>query len=239
MENLVDLHAHILPGLDDGSEDLSGSLKMLEFLQEMGFRHVFATPHHQLYPWRGIEPEMVENGVRDLSLAASENGISVNILPGMEFDFDEIMPERLPTMPGKAGHLLVDVGFLSVPRDLAGLLEKVMDTGTEVLLVHPERNHELCRSRQKLSDLTASGVRLLGNIGSLSGMYGQKVHRDARDLLKEGYYWAMASDMHSHDQSPWIRDGIDNLVSLAGKPAAEEMMVIRPMQIVRAMEGDR
>jgi hypothetical protein len=49
----------------------------------------------------------------------------------------------------------------------------------------------------------------------------------------------MASDMHSHDQSPWIRDGIDNLVSLAGKPAAEEMMVIRPMQIVRAMEGDR
>jgi tyrosine-protein phosphatase YwqE len=122
------------------------------------------------------------------------------------------MPERLPTMLGKAGHLLVDVGFLGVPRDLAGLLEKVMDTGTEVLLVHPERNHELCRSRRKLSDLTASGVRLLGNIGSLSGMYGQKVQRDARDLLKEGYYWAMASDMHSHDQSPWIRDGIDNLV---------------------------
>ena len=70
-------------------------------------------------------------------------------------------------------------------------------------------------------------------------MYGQKVQRNARDLLKEKYYWGMASDMHSHDQSPWIRDGIDEIVLLAGNSAAEEMMVARPMQIVQAMEGDR
>jgi protein-tyrosine phosphatase len=238
MENLVDLHAHILPGFDDGSEDLPDSLKMLEFLEEMGFGHVFATPHHRLYPWKGIEPEMVENGVRDLRLAAIEKGISLNLLPGMEFDLDEIIPERVSTMLGNAGHILVDVGFLGVPRDLSGLLGKVMDTGAKVFLVHPERNYKLCRFRQELSDLTASGVRLLGNIGSLSGMYGQKVQRDARGLLKEGYYWGMASDMHSHDQSPWIRDGIDKLVSLAGNSAAEEMMVVRPMQIVQAMEDD-
>jgi protein-tyrosine phosphatase len=238
MQNLVDLHAHILPGLDDGPEDLPGSLKMLEALEDLGFGHVFATPHYRFYPWKEIEIEMVENGVRDLTLAAAKKGISVNLHSGMEFDYDEIMPERVSSLLGKIGHLLVDVGFLDVPRDLAGLLEKVMDIGVNVLLVHPERNSELCRLRKELPDLIASGVRLLGNIGSLSGMYGQKVQHDARGLLKEGYYWAMASDMHSHDQSPWIRDGINELVLLAGNSAAEEMMMIRPMQIVEAMEDD-
>ena len=239
MDNLVDLHAHILPGLDDGPEDLSGSLKMLEALEEMGFGHVFATPHHRRCSWEGIEPETVESGVRDVTMAAAKKGIGVNLLPGMEFDLDETLPDRASAVPGGAGHLLVDVGFWGVPRDLAGLLGKVMDIGTKVLLVHPERNWELCRLRQGLFDLIASGVRLLGNIGSFSGMYGQNVQRDARKLLKEGYYWAVASDMHSHDQSPWIRDGIDELLILAGNGTAEELMETRPMQIVQAMEGDR
>jgi tyrosine-protein phosphatase YwqE len=114
-----------------------------------------------------------------------------------------------------------------------------MEIGAKVFLVHPERNTKLCRLRPELSDLIASGIRLLGNIGSFSGMYGQKVQRDARDLLKEGYYWAVASDMHSHEQSPWIRDGIDELLILAGNGATEELMVTRPMQMVQAMEDDR
>jgi len=239
MQNLVDLHSHILPGLDDGPLDLKGSLKMLEALEEMGFAHVFATPHHRLYSWEGIDPETVENAVREVTAAAGKKGIGVNLLPGMEFDLDETLPARVSALPGRAGHILVDVGFWGVPRDLAGLLGEVMNIGGKVLLVHPERNGELCRLRQELSDLITSGVRLLGNIGSFSGMYGHKVKRDAWDLLKEGYYWALASDMHSHEQLPWIRDGIDELVSHVGKETAEELMATRPMQMVQAMEDDR
>ena len=150
MKNLVDLHAHILPGLDDGPKSLADSLRMLEAFEEMGFGHVFATPHHRLYSWKGIEPDIVEKGVRDLTLAAGEKGIGVNLLPGMEFDFDEIMPERLSTILGKGDHLLVDVGFLGVPQDLAGLLGKFMDMGAKIFLVHPERNQKLCRLRKEL-----------------------------------------------------------------------------------------
>jgi protein-tyrosine phosphatase len=239
MKNLVDLHAHILPGLDDGPQDLQGSLKMLEALEGMGFGHVFATPHYRLYSWEGIEPETVENAVRDVTAAAAKKTIGINILPGMEFDLDETLHERVSVLPGGAGHILVDIGFGGVPRDLAYLLGEVMNVGVKVLLAHPERNSELCRLRQDLSDLVTSGVRLLGNIGSFSGMYGRNVQRDARDLLKEGYYWAVASDMHSHDQLSWIRNGINEIVLHAGKETAEELMATRPMQMVLAMEGDR
>ncbi|MDF1524826.1 MAG: CpsB/CapC family capsule biosynthesis tyrosine phosphatase [bacterium] len=239
MKNFVDLHSHILPGLDDGPDDLQGSLKMLEALEKLGFGHVFATPHHRLYSWDGIEPETVKNAVRDLTAAAAEKTIGINILPGMEFDLDETLPGRVYALPGGAGHILVDIGFGGVPRNLVDLLGEVMNVGVTVLLVHPERNSELCRLRQELSDLITSGVRLLGNIGSFSGMYGRNVQRDARGLLREGYYWAVASDMHSHEQLSWIRDGIVELVLHAGKETAEELMATRPMQMVLAMEGNR
>ena len=239
MKNLVDLHSHILPGLDDGADSLSESLQMLEALEKFGYKFVFATPHHQLYSWEGINPQVVERGVSEVAAAASEKGIGITIFPGMEFDLDETLPERAAAIPGGAGHILVDVGFMGVPHNLADIVGQVEANGTRVLLVHPERNRDLCLSRRKLSDLIRSGVRLLGNIGSFSGMYGRKVKRDARELLMNGYYWAIASDMHSIDQMPWIKDGINDLILLAGRSAAEEMMATRPMQIVKAMEGDR
>jgi protein-tyrosine phosphatase len=238
MKNLVDLHAHILPGLDDGPEDLPGSLKILEALEQLGFGYIFATPHHRLYSWEGVEPETVEKGVRDVSNAAAKKGINVNLFAGMEFDLDETLPERVSTIPGGAGHILVDVGFWGVQENLPEQLGTVMDLGAKVLLVHPERNRELCRRRGVLSNLIASGVQLIGNIGSFSGMYGRKVKKDARDLLKAEYYWAVASDMHSHEQSPWIRNGMSEIIFRAGNISAEELMVNRPMQMVHAMEGN-
>ena len=239
MKNLVDLHAHILPGLDDGPDNLHEALKMLKALEEMGFGTVFATPHHRLYSWDGIAPETVEKGVHDISAAAARSKIGVKLLPGMEFDLDETLPERMSSVPGNGCHLLVDVGFWGVPRDLTKLIAEIMESGKRVILVHPERNKELCRQRLELSTLIDSGVRLLGNIGSFSGFYGNKVKRDAKKLLSEGYYWAFASDIHSFDQAPWIRDGIDVLISLAGRSAVEEMMAARPRQMVQAMEDVR
>ena len=238
MNDLVDLHSHILPGLDDGPDDLEDALLMLEALKKLGFGRVFATPHYRLYTWEGIEPETVEKEVRDLSWAAGKQGIGIQLLAGMEFDLDETLPDRVSDIPGGAGHILVDVGFWGVQKNLVELLGKVMDRGVTVLLVHPERNRELCRHGKELSALMASGVKLLGNIGSFSGMYGRKVRNDARKLLKRGYYWAAASDMHSHEQFPWIRDGMHEILSRAGDSRAEEMLVTRPMQLVQAMEGD-
>lgn len=238
MDKFVDLHTHVLPGLDDGARDVSDALEMLGALEKIGFKHVFATPHHRLYSWEGIKAETVENSVRDLSEAAAREGIDISLLPGMEFDLDETLPERSLSVPGGASHLLVDVGFWGVPRDLAGLLGRVISSGVRVLLVHPERNGKLCRKSAALSELIDSGVRFLGNVGSFSGMYGDLVRRDARYLLKEGFYWAMASDLHTADQLPWIRAGIRELASLAGESSVQDLMAQRPMEIVTAMEGD-
>ncbi len=238
MENLVDLHSHILPGLDDGPDDLSGSLGMLRNLEKLGFEHVFATPHQRLYSWEGLSAERVEREVREVSDAARQEGMDINLLPGMEYDLDETLPDRVSQRPGGARHMLVDVGFWGIPRDLGGLLEELLEMGIDVLLVHPERNRDLCRWLRKVDGRLASAVRVVGNLGSLSGMYGPKVQRYARDLLAADLYWAMASDMHSEEQVPWIRHGIEELVSRKGGTLAEQLLATNPMNIVTAMEVD-
>jgi protein-tyrosine phosphatase len=179
----------------------------------------------------------VEESVLSVIAAAREKGLGIRILPGMEFDLDETLPLRASSIPGGAGHMLVDIGFWGVPRDLGELVAKVMDSGADVLLVHPERNRDLCRMRQELSRLISTGVKLVGNLGSFSGMYGRKVRRDARDLLKHGFYWAVASDLHSPDQSDWIKDGLKELAQLAGGSTVQELTSIRPMQLIEAMEN--
>lgn len=239
MQNWVDLHSHILPNLDDGPDDLSESLQVLGGLEELGFGHVFATPHHRLYSWKGIQPARVEEGIMNLQIAARELDIDVVLLPGMEFDFDDALEEGDLPLPGGAGHMLVDIGFWGVPANLVSLMGRVVDTGIKVIMVHPERNRELCRKRGDLTDLVRKGVKLVGNLGSLSGMYGSRVQRDAHGLLKADYFWAMASDVHSGGQLMWIRQGIEEFISRAGRGVVEEMMGNRPMELVQAMGGVR
>lgn len=172
-------------------------------------------------------------------MAARENSIDVMLWPGMEFDFDDVLEKSGFPLPGGASHILVDIGFWGLPVNLVSIMGEVMGSGTRVFMVHPERNHQLCRKKESLSGLSGAGVKFIGNLGSLSGLYGSRARKDAHGLLERGFYWAMASDTHSREQLKWIGDGIEELRSRIGNEAAHEMMGVRPMELVQAMEGTR
>ncbi|MDF1535234.1 MAG: hypothetical protein P1S46_01880 [bacterium] len=235
MPNLVDLHTHILPGLDDGAGDAEQSLRMLEGLEKLGFSHVFTTPHHRLYSWEGLEAGIVHRAVEDIRGRVSARGLEVKLYAGMEFDLDEALVERVLNRPGKTGPVLVDIGFWGVPRNLPGLLGTIPGA---VCLVHPERNNELCRDMGGLNDLVVARVRLVGNLGSLSGMYGQQVRRRARELLEKDLYWALASDLHGEEQLDWIGSGMKELCAMGGPGAAKRLLSDNPMEAVINMEDD-
>jgi protein-tyrosine phosphatase len=236
LRNYVDIHTHILPGLDDGPEEADESLKMLEGLEGLGFSHVFGTPHHRLYSWEGLDPATVDQATENMREKVSARGMELKLYPGMEFDLDENLAERSRTRPGASGPLLVDIGFWGVPRDLGGLFKALQGTGPMVCLVHPERNDELCRDLVELADLVATGIRLVGNLGSLSGMYGQQVCERAREVLDQQLYWAFASDLHAHDQLVWIDKGIEELGTVAGLAAVKRFLSENPMEAVSSME---
>jgi protein-tyrosine phosphatase len=238
MDGLVDLHTHILPGVDDGADELDESIRMMKGLRELGFTHVFATPHYRLYSWEGIAPVTVLSGVKALREASLEKELDVRLYPGIEYDLDETLAERISQRPGGGGFVLVDIGFWAVPNDLSGLLSQVMESGVEILLAHPERNRELCRKKGQVKSLLYQGVRFTGNLGSLSGLYGDRVRKDCLELLGEGSYWAMASDLHSAEQLPSVQRGLEELRKETGPSAARDLLHHHPMMVVQAVEEE-
>jgi len=235
MDGFVDLHTHALPGVDDGSDNLEESLRMLTGLREQGFAHIFVTPHHRLDSWKGIEPEIVLSGVRSLRRGLSERNLDIQLYPGVEYDLDESLWERVVDRPGQAGYALVDMGFWDVPENLEGLFGRVQDMGVEILLAHPERNSKLCQRKDLVRSLLRSGIRFTGNIGSLAGYYGKQIRSDCRALVKEGKYWAMATDLHSPEMLTWIRNGFKELENLVGKTGIGELLYDHPINVARSL----
>jgi len=238
MDGLVDLHTHILPGVDDGAHDLGESLRMLEGLRDLDFAHVFATPHHRLHSWEGIAPMTVLSGVQVLREAAQKKKLDVRVYPGVEFDLDEILVERVSDRPGGGKYVLVDIGFWGVPHDLTGLLGQVMESGVEILLAHPERNGELCRQPDLMKSLLLNGVRFTGNLGSLSGLYGDRIRKDCLELLRGGFYWAMASDLHSPKQVSSIKRGLEELRKNVHRDGVRDLLYHHPIMVAQAIGED-
>lgn len=239
MDNLVDLHTHILPGLDDGPDSIKESVRMAKALQDMGFAHVFATPHHRYHSWKGIAFESVRSGLHELKEALSRKGLDIQLYPGIEYDLDDALMEKDQDHLGEAGHLLVDIGFWDVPFNLPGHLNVLRALDVEILLVHPERNGALCRQPGMLKSLTDSGIHLVGNLGSLSGFYGNEIRRDSLDILQAGFYWAMASDLHSLEQVFWVRNGLAQLRQEAGLAGMRDLMLNNPTQIIKSMVEEK
>jgi protein-tyrosine phosphatase len=239
VDNLVDLHTHILPGVDDGADSTEESVKMAEALHDMGFRHVFATPHHRLYSWEGLKPAFVRSRLGELEKTLSGRGLKIQLYPGMEYDLDDTLVKRAQDRPGGAGHLLVDIGFWDVPYNLKRQLDEVREIGVEIFLVHPERNGALCRQSKMLRTLIDSGIRFVGNLGSLAGLYGTRIRRDCLGILEADFYWAMASDLHSTEQASWVRKGLAQLGQKAGLSRMQDLLHDNPVQVIENMVEEK
>ncbi|NOY87110.1 MAG: hypothetical protein GXP52_07415 [Deltaproteobacteria bacterium] len=229
---MIDLHSHILPGLDDGPDEMDGSMAIVKALVELGFTHLFATPHHQLYSWRGLDSGVVEDGAGRLNASARKCGVSVQIHPGMEYDLDEGIEERIADRPGKAGYILVDPGFYRVQPNLVEMLAPVQVSGIQVLIVHPERNDDLLDEVDIMKAIEALGIRFIGNLGSLGGMYGKKIRRRGIRYLEEGRYWALATDIHRVRQVGFLEKGMREAERIVGSGGMNRLLQGHPKEIL-------
>ncbi len=236
---MIDLHSHILPGLDDGPDEMDGSIAIVKVLAELGFVHLFATPHHRLSTWRGLEPGVVEAGAMRLESFARKKGFSVQIHPGMEYDLDENMEDRVADRPGNAGHVLVDLGFYHCPQNLAEMLAPVQKSGIQVIVVHPERNNDLLDEVDTMEAIEALGIRFLGNLGSLGGMYGKEIRRRGMRYLEGGRYWALATDIHRARQAGLLERGMREAERIVGSEGMKRLLSEHPMDLVCGLEVNK
>ena len=193
---MIDLHSHVLYGIDDGPPTLEGSVEILRAAQGDGIEKIAATPHV-----RGdhrVTPEQMEAGVDELNRL----DLGVEVLRGGELDleyvrpFDDEMLRRFG-LGGNPSLLLVEFPYVGWPLQLRDRLFDFTLRGFTVLLAHPERNPEVQREPSRVGELVDAGAYVQLTAASLDGRLGKRPRECGRALLDAGLAHVIASDAHA------------------------------------------
>lgn len=196
----IDMHSHILPGLDDGSRSTQQSLEMLRIAYEEGIDMIIATPHNM--PGKG-QPllEKVQERAAKLQQIAEQEGIPIQILIGTEYYFRE---EVLETLEDEAAITMNSSEFVLVEFEpiveriyFRNALRDILGTGYRPIVAHVERYANIMKEKSMLRDLKKMGALIQVNAASVIGDNGRVAKKDVKCLLKEQLVDFVATDAHS------------------------------------------
>lgn len=216
---MIDLHSHILPGVDDGPATLAESLDIARAAVEDGIEAVAATPHvRDDYP---TSPEAMEQGVAELREALAAEGIPLSLHTGGEIALDRVERTELERFAlGGGQYVLLEFPYYGWPLGLHDAVFRLGVSGLRAVLAHPERNAEVQAAPERLEPVVASGALVQVTAASLDGRLGGSSQRCALDLIARGLAHLIASDAHA----PALR-GIG--MSIAAKAVANEELARR------------
>jgi protein-tyrosine phosphatase len=201
---LVDLHCHILPGVDDGPVNLDFSVAMAGRAADAGINVIVATPH--VRSDHRTDPHGIAAAVDELNEALADAELDVQVLPGAEVSLQkasELDDATLSTLCLGAGrYLLVESPYRSIDVDLEGILWDLQARDLAPVLAHPERCPIFQRDPDRLARLVNGGVLCSITAASIAGGFGTTVRRFAIDLLYDGLVHNVASDAHDHLHRP-------------------------------------
>lgn len=230
---LIDIHAHVLYGVDDGARTLEESCELIEQAAASGFAAIVATPHYSRR--RGVNG--YEERLEQLKQAISERKLDVQLYLGQETYYHEELPERLKD--GKAFtmndtlHVLVEfdtnVSFQSMYR----AIRRFQTSGYLPILAHMER-YECLRDEKHLSELCSSGCLLQMNYESLEGHWLSPDVRWCRKQVKNGNIHFLATDMHRIDyRSPEIQTAFKWLIEHVEPGQVKRMVYENPLRMLK------
>jgi protein-tyrosine phosphatase len=197
---VIDLHSHILPGLDDGAAKMEDALAIAQAAVADGISLVAATPHvREDYP---TTPEQMERQVELVRRQLRESGLALELLPGGEIALDRL-PElgddelRRFGLAGNPKYVLLETPYLGWPLALEETLFQLELRGFRVVLAHPERNGDVQASPELLAPLVERGLLVQLTAASLDGRLGEGPRKTSLRLLELGLVHLLASDAHA------------------------------------------
>ena len=194
----VDMHSHILPGIDDGSPDLETSIKFVRSLQNLGYDQLICTPHvyQELYP-NTQATIFSSHGV--LLAEMQKQNISLEIHAAAEYMVNQDFDLSVPLCPIKNQFLLIEMSYLTESPNMTQSIFDVEIKGLKPILAHPERYTFYFKDKSKLKEYKEKGCLLQLNILSVLGYYGKEVKQFAGYLLENNMYDLAGTDLH-HDK---------------------------------------
>ena len=239
MSGLVDLHLHLLPGIDDGSKSLEETLQMARALVSLGYTHAAPSPHHRAeYPSR--DQALCLSKLEEVRAALHAESIALELFVNAEnFFLDETLLPSLGTIAsrtlGQGRVLLVEAPYQGPLPMLTSMVFRMKLKGVTPLIAHPERCFEF-EKKGRAAELVQAGALLQLDMGALIGRYGKAAEKLARQFLSDDLYAVAATDLHSQvNAKAWVGDSLKALEKAAGAKRFEALVKTRPAALLRGV----
>ncbi|MBY6037193.1 tyrosine protein phosphatase [Fictibacillus nanhaiensis] len=198
---MIDIHSHILPGIDDGAQTMEDAIVMAEAAVEEGITHLYATPHHRNGRFEN-ERASIEQEIERFKQELNKREIPLNILAGQEIRLYKELIEDLEQgyllpLHNKVNYLLIELPSSSVPAYAADILYELILRNYHPIIVHPERNSEILENPDLLYDFILSGALTQITANSIVGNFGKKIMNFSHDLIHANMAHFIASDAHN------------------------------------------
>ena len=233
----IDVHSHLLPGLDDGCRTVQESVQCARLMVDAGYTHSFCTPH--------VWPHRTENTVANIPLhtarlqeALDLAGVRLRLIPGGEInlrpDTPETAVEQLVSYGMRRKFVLIDLWCDALPPFFRPAVKWLQQHGVKVILAHPERMAAV-QKQPELADLFADlGLLLQGNLQCFSDPAGSPTRRVVERYLLEDRYFLLGSDLHNLSSLPMRLEGLKRATDLAGEGSIRRLTVDNPQQLLPA-----
>ena len=242
---MIDIHTHILPGIDDGAKDLTESLALLKLAENDGITHMVATPHIHMGRFNNAIAQ-IKNDLQSLKLEAHKEGINVKLAAAAEVRLDielmaMVMANKLPFI-GKIADknvLLLELPHSHMPQGYDKFIQWLAKQNIRVIIPHPERNRDIQSNLYYIQHLKQLGCDFQLTASSIEGEWGESAHTIALQMLKDGLVNYVASDAHSVKRRPPILSQARNTVAqLIGEEQATALFVTNPLQLTESLFND-
>ena len=238
---IVDLHNHLLPGIDDGAPNMLTALELAKMAVVDGITHMVCTPHIHLGRYDN-DARIIQRVAYEFQRALHENNIPLEIAFGAEV---RICPEivtmlkerKLPFIGEWEGRpvLLLELPSNSIPVGTDKMIDWLVQEGVTPMIAHPERNHVLQQQEDKLGDLIAAGCLTQVTAGSVLGNFGVEAKYAAMSMIKKDMVTVLASDAHNaRYRPPQMKNAVHYLASEIGSERAIQLVLDNPYKIAQS-----
>lgn len=209
LEGFVDMHNHILPGIDDGAATVQDSLDMLYAFQEIGFTRVICTPHvhSEIYP--NTSETIRQAHLKLLEALSGEEDLNVKLDFAAEHMVDNHLEQLLESgkfLPMGKAYILIEMPFLQASLNMPRIVDLCREQNVFPILAHPERYRYLHKNRGAYSRYRDMGLFFQVNLLSIAGYYGKSIQQTAMELIQSGKVEFLGSDAHRVEHIQYIKN---------------------------------
>lgn len=195
----VDMHSHLIPGIDDGVKTVEEAVALITELYSLGFRELITTPHIMGDFYKNT-PEIINQGLRQVKEAIKNAEIDINIEAAAEYYLDDTFVKKIETeklLTFGNNYLLLEISYINCPDNFKEIISKAQALNYKIVLAHPERYPFWYHNFEEYKKLKELGIYLQININSLTGYYSPAAKKIAEKLIDNNMVSFVGSDLHN------------------------------------------